>query len=61
MALPQPTKGDPFAAYKGLFGNTTVNVHVQSADPNEVVKAIGRWTKTNGKLPSTWLPQGAAR
>ena len=42
-------------------GVYNVTINVQSADPNEVVKAIGRWTKTNGKLPSTWLPQGAAR
>jgi hypothetical protein len=61
MALPVATKGDPFAAYKGLFGNTNVTVNVQSADPNAVVAAIGRWTKTNGKLPAVWLPAGAAR
>jgi len=61
MSLPVATKGDPFAAYKGLFGNTNVTVNVQSADPNAVVAAIGRWTKTNGKLPAVWLPAGAAR
>jgi hypothetical protein len=42
-------------------GVYNVTINVQSADPNEVVKAIGRWTKTNGKLPATWLPQGATR
>ena len=38
----------------GLMGNTTVNVYVQSADPKSVVAAIGKWTKTNGKLPQAW-------
>jgi hypothetical protein len=38
----------------GLMGNTTVNVYVQSADPKAVIAAIGRWTKTNGKIPQAW-------
>jgi len=62
MAIPVSSGKDPWADLKREFrGTTNVTVNVQSADPNEVVKAIGRWTKTNGKLPSTWLPQGAAR
>jgi len=38
----------------GLMGNTTVNVYVQSANPRDVVNAIGQWTKSNGKLPAAW-------
>jgi hypothetical protein len=38
----------------GLMGNTTVNVYVQSANPRDVVNAIGHWTKSNGKLPQAW-------
>ena len=36
------------------MGNTTVNVYVQSANPRDVVNAIGQWTKSNGKLPQAW-------
>lgn len=36
----------------GTSGSSTViNVTVTSADPNEVVKALQRYTRTNGKLP----------
>ena len=37
---------------------TTVNnlhIVVQSADPNEVVRAVTKWTKSNGKVPVSWL------
>jgi len=37
---------------------TTVNnltIQVTSADPNEVVKAVTKWTKSNGKVPVSWL------
>lgn len=33
-------------------GSTVINVTVTSADPNEVVKALQRYTRTNGKLPA---------
>ena len=35
----------------GGAGSTVINVTVTSADPNEVVKALQRYTRTNGKLP----------
>jgi len=53
------SKGMATDVTAGDVYNVTVNV--QSADPNAVIAAIGRWTKTNGKLPAVWLPAGAAR
>ena len=35
------------------FGNT-INIHVHSADPKAVVDAVGKYVKTNGKVPSSW-------
>ena len=34
------------------FGNT-INVYVQSADPQSVIDAIGRYVKNNGKVPAS--------
>ena len=34
------------------FGNT-INIYVQSADPQSVINAIGRYVKSNGKVPAS--------
>lgn len=36
----------------GAVSNTTVNVNVQSADPNAVVRALQQYVRQNGGLPS---------
>jgi hypothetical protein len=41
------------------FGNT-INIYVQSADPQAVIDAIGRYVKSNGKVPAS-LVKGFSR
>jgi len=61
LAAQQGPKSKGMATDVTSGGVYNVTVNVQSADPNAVVAAIGKWTKTNGKLPATWLPAGAPR
>jgi hypothetical protein len=42
----------------GQGGNTNnVTINVQSADPKAVVDALGKYVKTNGKLPASLFPR----
>jgi hypothetical protein len=46
-----PSSSGSITPNNALGGSTSITVNVQGADPNEVVRALQAYTRTNGKLP----------